>query len=117
MAHQIMGEGTLLGDLTHEHRDRAADRLIDVNDEHLVIIPDKNRAPATGRQYCPHLHLDHRFAHHGERYPHRHEKQALRCLRRIDLIREIGHKISSHQVKRKFSENFGSGGLHVWRPD
>jgi hypothetical protein len=76
MPHQIMGEGTLFGDLTHEHRDRAADRLIDVNDEHLVIIPDENRAPTARRQYCPHLHLNHRFVHSRERYVRDNEKQA-----------------------------------------
>jgi hypothetical protein len=59
-----MGEGTFLGNLTHEHGDRATHRLIDINDEHLVVISDKHRASAARRQYCPHLHLDHRFVHH-----------------------------------------------------
>src|SRR6266567_3179944 len=63
MPHQIMGEWALLRDLTHEHGDRAAHRLIDINDEHLVVISDKHCAPTTCRQYCPHLHLDHRFVH------------------------------------------------------
>ena len=62
--HQIMGEGTFLGYLAHEHGDRTTHRLIDINDEHLVVISDKHRAPAARRQYCPHLNLDHRFVHH-----------------------------------------------------
>src|SRR6266581_2688225 len=64
MSHQIMGEGTFLGDLTHEHGDRAAHRLIDINDEHLIVISDKHCAPTARRQYCPHLHLNHRLVHH-----------------------------------------------------
>jgi len=37
--------------------------LIDINDEDLVIISDKHRAPAARRQNSPHLHFDHRFVH------------------------------------------------------
>ena len=63
MPHQIVGERALLGNLAHEHRDRAAHRLIDINDEHFVVVAEKHRAPAARRQNCPHLHLDHRFVH------------------------------------------------------
>src|SRR5262249_575589 len=63
MSHEIMGERALFGDLAHEHRDRAADGLIDIDDEHLLVIAEKDRAPAARRQNCPHLHLDDRFVH------------------------------------------------------
>src|SRR4030095_17253281 len=63
MSDEIMREGTLLGNLAHEHGDRAAYRLIHINDEHLVVISDKHRAPTARRQNCAHLHLDHRLVH------------------------------------------------------
>jgi hypothetical protein len=63
MCHEIVSERTLFGDLAHEHRDRAAHGLIDINDEHLVVIAEKHGAPAACRQDRPHLHLDHRFVH------------------------------------------------------
>jgi hypothetical protein len=58
-----MGEGALFGNLAHEHGNCAAHRLIDINDEHFIVISDKHRTPTTCRQDCPHLHLDHRFVH------------------------------------------------------
>jgi len=63
MPDEIMREGTLLGDLAHEHGNRATDGLIDINDEHFVVITDKHRTPTTCRQDRPHLHLDYRFVH------------------------------------------------------
>ena len=63
MRHQIMSKRSLLGDVAHEHGDGAANGLIDVDNEHLLIVPKENCAPAAGRQNCPHLHLDHRFVH------------------------------------------------------
>ena len=63
MRHQIVSEGALLGDLAHEHRDRAAHCLVDINYEHLIVISEKDRAPSTCRQNRPHLHFDHRFVH------------------------------------------------------
>ena len=38
-------------------------RLINVNDEHFIVVTDKHRAPTTCRQNRPHLHLDYRFVH------------------------------------------------------
>ena len=63
MPDEIMGQGTLFGDLAHEHGNRAAHSLIDINDEYLVIISNKHRATAARWQDCPHLHFDHRFVH------------------------------------------------------
>src|SRR5713101_6552476 len=63
MRHQIVGKGAFLGDLAHEHRDRAAHGLIDINDEHLVVIAEEHCTPAACRQNRPYLHLDHRFVH------------------------------------------------------
>jgi hypothetical protein len=60
-----MSERTLFGDVTHEHCDGAANGLIDVDDENLLIVAKENCAPAAGRQYCPHLHLDHSLVHRG----------------------------------------------------
>ena len=75
--HQIVGKGPFLGDIAHEHGNRAADCLIDIDDENLVVVPNENRAPAAGWQYRAHLHLNHRFVHSPrERYPHGQEKQA-----------------------------------------
>src|SRR5438067_10910200 len=61
--YKIVSERPLLGELTHEHGDRADHRLIDVDDEHYLVIANKHRAPAACRQHCPHLHHDHRFVH------------------------------------------------------
>jgi hypothetical protein len=52
---------------THEHGDRTADTLVDVNDEHLVRVAEEDRAAATGRENRSHLHLDHRFVHRENR--------------------------------------------------
>ena len=49
MRHQIMSERTLFGDVTHEHCDGAADGLIDVDDENLLIVAKENRASTARR--------------------------------------------------------------------
>src|SRR5262249_1686787 len=48
MRHQIMSERTLFRDMTHEHCDSAADGLIDVDDENLLIVAKENRASPAG---------------------------------------------------------------------
>ena len=58
-----MRKRALFGDVAHEHGDGAADGLIDIDDEHFLIVPKENGAPAARRQNCPHLDLDHRFVH------------------------------------------------------
>src|SRR5437016_14565352 len=63
MRHQIMRQGSLFRNLAHEHRDRAPDRLIDVNDENFVAISDENRATATGWEYGSNMYLNDRFVH------------------------------------------------------
>src|SRR6202047_1388784 len=63
MPDEIVGKRTLLGNLAHEHRDRAANGLIDINNEYLVVVSQKHRATATGWQNRAHLHFDHRFIH------------------------------------------------------
>ena len=63
MGDKIVCEGALLGNLAHEHRDRTSDGLIDINDEHLVVIAQENCASAAGRQNRTHLNLDHRLVH------------------------------------------------------
>ncbi len=63
MSDEIMGEGTLLGNLAHEHGNRATHCLIDINDEHFIVVTDKHRTPTTCRQNRPHLHLYYRFVH------------------------------------------------------
>src|SRR5258707_15739941 len=49
--------------LAHEHRDRAPDCLIDVNNKDFVAIPDKNRATAAGGEHSTNMYLNHRFVH------------------------------------------------------
>ena len=44
VAHQIVGEWSFLGRLVHEHRDRRAHALVDVNHEDLLLVPDKDCA-------------------------------------------------------------------------
>ena len=63
MAHQIVRQRPFLDRAAHEHRDRAADALVDIDDENFVVVPEENRAAAARRQDRPHLHLDHRFVH------------------------------------------------------
>jgi hypothetical protein len=87
VSHQIVSKRPFLRNLTHEHRDRAPDCLIDIDDENFIAIADKNCAPTAGRQNRAHLHFDHRLVHPGERYPETQEKQAT-CQAR-PLKREI----------------------------
>src|SRR5690349_6691438 len=63
MCHEIVGQRPLLGNVAHKHGDGAANGLIDINDEDLVIVANKNRAAAARRQDGADLHLDHRFVH------------------------------------------------------
>ena len=63
MRHQIVSERALLGNLAHEHRNRAADGLIDINDEDFVVVAEEHGTPAACRQNRAHLHFDHRFVH------------------------------------------------------
>src|SRR5438105_602798 len=63
MRHQIMRQRSFFRHLTHEHRDRAANRLIDVNDENFVAIPDENRATTTGWEHGANMYLNDRFVH------------------------------------------------------
>ncbi len=76
MPHEIVRQRALFCDLAHEHRDRATDRLVDINNKHLVVIPEKNSASSASGQDRPHLHLNHRFIHPEKRYARRYEKQA-----------------------------------------
>src|SRR5436305_13996856 len=63
MRHQIVRQRSLFRHFTHEHRDRAADRLMDVNDENFGAIPDENRATASGWEYGANMYLYDRFVH------------------------------------------------------
>jgi len=85
MRHQIVSERALLGNLAHEHRDRAAHRLIDINDEHLVVIAEKHRTPAACRQNRPHLHFDHRFVHERTLSAGKRKTSGVRRIRRRSL--------------------------------
>ena len=44
MTHEIVGEGAFLWGLVHEHRNGGADAFVDVNDEDLLLVPDKDCA-------------------------------------------------------------------------
>ena len=101
MRHQIVGERTFFRDVAHEHRDRAADGLIDINDENFVVVPEENRAAAARRQDCPHLHLDHRFVHRAN---------SIRANRKNKRVRRDAR--SSHHVRLYASdEDFRASGL------
>jgi hypothetical protein len=80
MAHQIMGEGTLFRNVAHKHGDCAAHRLVDVDDEDLVVVPEKNSAPAARRQNRPDLHLDDRLIHPRKPYQGAWERQGAPLL-------------------------------------
>ena len=77
-----MRQGALLRNLAHEHRDRATDRLVDIDNENLVVIPEKNSAPPTGGQDRPHLHLNHRFIHPSETVGEPIRNTSIRTARR-----------------------------------
>ena len=63
MRHQIMCQRSFFRHLAHEHRDRAPDCLIDVNNKDFVAIPDKNRAAAAGGEHSTNMYLNDRFVH------------------------------------------------------
>jgi len=63
MRHQIMRQRSLFCHLAHEHRDRASDRLIDVNNKNFVAIPNENRAAAAGWEHSTNMYLNDRFVH------------------------------------------------------
>jgi hypothetical protein len=54
------------GHFAHEHRDRASDSLIDVNDKNLVAIPNENRATAARREHGANMHFNDRFIHRSD---------------------------------------------------
>ena len=89
MGHQIVRERAFLGDLAHEHRDRAAYRLIDINDEHLVVIAEKHRTPAACRQDRPHLHFDHSFVHEQTLSAGKRKTSGARRMGRIRFTRQM----------------------------
>src|SRR4029453_18565507 len=97
MRHQIMSERALFGDVTHEHGDGAADGLIDVDDEHLLIVAKEDGAPTARRYNCPHLHLDHRFVHRVD---------STWAKRKHKLCTGRGSSITCvTRVRRRFSRN------------
>jgi len=71
-----MSERTLFGDVTHEHCDGAADGLIDVDDENLLIVAKKTAHPPLVGKNCPDLHLNYRLVHRANSYLGEQEKQA-----------------------------------------
>ena len=81
MSHEIMRKGTFFAYLAHEHGDGAADRLIDINDENFVVIPEKNSTSPARGQDRPHLHLNHRFVHPSETVGEPIRKTSIRAAR------------------------------------
>jgi len=125
VAHQIVGQGPFLGDIAHEHRDRAADRLVDVDDENLVVVSEEYRAAAAGRQHRPDLHLDDRLVHPRKPYQPDNELQIL-LLMIVILIMLLseGEDCSKDQEQDQDQEQeggphftFRNAGLHVDRAD
>src|SRR5438477_8889145 len=61
-----MRQRAFLRHVAHEHRDRAPDRLIDVNDKNLLAIPNENRATATRGEHGANMHFNDRFIHRSD---------------------------------------------------
>jgi hypothetical protein len=91
MRHQIVSERALLGNLAHEHGDRAAHGLIDINDEHLVVIAQEHCAPAACRQNRAHLHFDHRFVHERTLSAGKRKTSDVHRIGRIRFMRHVEH--------------------------
>ena len=63
MPDQIVRQRPLLGHPPHEHGDRRADGLINVDHKDLGFIAQENGKAALQRQNRPHLHFDDVFVH------------------------------------------------------
>src|SRR5436190_1888259 len=109
MRHQIVSERTLLGNLAHEHRNRAAHGLIDINDEDFVVVAEENGTPAACRQNRAHLHFDHRFVHQRTLSAGKRKTSDVHRMGRIRFMRYMG-TCESHEI-------FGPTRLHVRRAE
>ena len=109
MRHQIVSQRALLGNLAHEHRDRAAHGLIDINDEHLVVIAEEHGTPAACRQNRTHLHFDHRFVHQRTLSAGKLKTSDVHRISRIRFMRTHGNN-KPHEI-------FGPTRLHVRRAE
>ena len=109
MRHQIVSERALLGNLAHEHRNRAADGLIDINDEDFVVVAEEHGTPAACRQNRAHLHFDHRFVH---------ERTLSAGKRKTSDAHRIGRsRFIQHMGTYEQHEIFGPTRLHVRRAE
>src|SRR5438093_10446369 len=109
MRHQIVSERTLLGNLAHEHRNRAAHGLIDINDEDFVVVAEEHGTPAACRQNRAHLHFDHRFVHQRTLSAGKRKTSDVHRMGRIRFMRYMG-TCESHEI-------FGPTRLHVRRAE
>ena len=109
MRHQIVSERALLGNLAHEHRDRAAHGLIDINDEDLVVIAEEHGTPAACRQNRAHLHFDHRFVHERTLSAGKRKTSDAHRISRIRFMRHMG-TYEPHEI-------FEPTRLHVGRAE
>src|SRR5436190_1561448 len=105
MRHQIVSERTLLGNLAHEHRNRAAHGLIDINDEDFVVVAEEHGTPAACRQNRAHLHFDHRFVHQRTLSAGKRKTSDVHRMGRILFMRYV--------ATREPHEIFGPTRLHV----
>src|SRR6266480_3639777 len=94
MRHQIMRQRSLFRHLAHEHRDRAPDRLIDVNDENFVAIPDENRATAAGWEHGANMYLNDRFVHRIDGTDRRTKNKLLQPRRTVSLRTHVSQTAS-----------------------
>src|SRR5881396_3502278 len=84
MRHQIVSERTLLGNLAHEHRNRAAHGLIDINDEDFVVVAEEHgHPPLVGKTARTCTSITVLFT--SERYPQGNEKQAT-CIAWVAFV-------------------------------
>src|SRR5438477_450042 len=105
MRHQIVSERTLLGNLAHEHRNRAAHGLIDINDEDFVVVAEEHGTPAACRQNRAHLHFYHRFVHQRTLSAGKRKTSDVHRMGRILFMRYV--------ATREPHEIFGPTRLHV----
>src|SRR5438874_1252449 len=105
MRHQIVSERAFLGNLAHEHRNRAAHGLIDINDEDFVVVAEEHGTPAACRQNRAHLHFDHRFVHQRTLSAGKRKTSDVHRMGRILFMRYV--------ATREPHEIFGPTRLHV----
>src|SRR3977135_4249884 len=104
-----MRQRSFFGHLAHEHRDRAPDRLIDVNNKDFVAIPDKNRATAAGREHSTNMYLNDRFVHRVDGTDGRTKNKPLPAAAPSDRRIHMPHHTAPWPAKRYLNKYHRNG--------